>query len=38
MKKATSLSELGFDANGASSGFFRPVSDDSTPTSHTGGG
>jgi len=36
MKKATSLSELGFDANGASSGFFRPVSDgmDSTPTSH----
>ncbi|CAD6248510.1 unnamed protein product [Miscanthus lutarioriparius] len=36
MKKATSLSELGFDANGASTGFFRPVTDgmDSTPTSH----
>ncbi|KAF8676764.1 hypothetical protein HU200_046813 [Digitaria exilis] len=34
MKKASSLCELGFDANGASSGFFRPVSDDATPTSH----
>jgi hypothetical protein len=36
MKKATSLSVLGFDANGTSSGFFRPVSDgmDSTPMSH----
>ncbi|AQK67685.1 L-lactate dehydrogenase [Zea mays] len=34
MKKATSLSELGFDAGDASSGFFRPVSgDSSTPTS-----
>ncbi|CAN6227117.1 unnamed protein product [Urochloa humidicola] len=37
MKKASSLYELGFDANGASSGFFRPVADDAglcTPTSH----
>ncbi|RLM79928.1 L-lactate dehydrogenase A-like [Panicum miliaceum] len=36
MKKASSLSELGFDANGAASGFFRPVADDGlcTPTSH----
>lgn len=35
MKKASSLSELGFDASGASSGFFRPVADcPSTPTSH----
>ena len=35
MKKASSLSELGFDANGAASGFFRPVADGlSTPTSH----
>ena len=36
MKKASSLSELGFDANGAASGFFRPVADDAgaTPTSH----
>ncbi|RCV04469.1 hypothetical protein SEVIR_1G004500v4 [Setaria viridis] len=34
MKKASSLSELGFDANGAASGFFRPVADDTTPTSH----
>jgi L-lactate dehydrogenase len=35
MKKASSLSELGFDANGAASGFFRPVADDggTTPTS-----
>ena len=34
MKKASSLSELGFDANGASSGFFRPVTDGGvTPTS-----
>ncbi|KAL5196398.1 hypothetical protein ABZP36_008363 [Zizania latifolia] len=34
MKKASSLSELGFDADGASSGFFRPVADvPGTPTS-----
>ncbi|GJM89965.1 hypothetical protein PR202_ga06197 [Eleusine coracana subsp. coracana] len=37
MKKAASLSELGFDSDGASSGFFRPVSDGvaaCTPTAH----
>ncbi|CAM0146325.1 unnamed protein product [Urochloa decumbens] len=37
MKKASSLSELGFDAGDASSGFFRPVADDAglyTPTAH----
>ncbi|CAN6271113.1 unnamed protein product [Urochloa humidicola] len=38
MKKASSLSELGFDAGDASSGFFRPVADDGvaviTPTAH----
>nr|P22988.1 RecName: Full=L-lactate dehydrogenase A; Short=LDH-A [Hordeum vulgare]AAA62696.1 L-lactate dehydrogenase [Hordeum vulgare subsp. vulgare] len=35
MHKASSLSELGFDAGGASSGFFRPVADGcpATPTS-----
>ncbi|KAI5008934.1 hypothetical protein ZWY2020_009982 [Hordeum vulgare] len=35
MHKASSLSELGFDAGGASSGFFRPVADGcpGTPTS-----
>ncbi|KAL6629689.1 hypothetical protein ACP70R_029454 [Stipagrostis hirtigluma subsp. patula] len=35
MKKASSLSELGFDAGNASSAFFRPVADGAcTPTSH----
>jgi L-lactate dehydrogenase len=35
MKKASSLSELGFDAGDASSGFFRPVADGgATPTAH----
>ncbi|KAI4995164.1 hypothetical protein ZWY2020_035067 [Hordeum vulgare] len=35
MHKASSLSELGFDAGGASSGFFQPVADGCpvTPTS-----
>jgi hypothetical protein len=32
MHKASSLSELGFNAGTASSGFFRPVADDSPPT------
>jgi L-lactate dehydrogenase len=36
MKKASSLSDLGFNSDGASSGFFRPVAgvDTSTPTAH----
>ncbi|KAL6848482.1 hypothetical protein ACP4OV_021776 [Aristida adscensionis] len=35
MKKASSLSELGFDADGASNGFFRPVADGAcTPSAH----
>ncbi|GJN18762.1 hypothetical protein PR202_gb05959 [Eleusine coracana subsp. coracana] len=37
MKKAASLSELGFDSDGASSGFFRAVADGvaaCTPTAH----
>jgi L-lactate dehydrogenase len=36
MKKASSLSDLGFNADGASSSFFRPVAgvDTTTPTAH----
>ena len=37
MKKASSLSELGFDAGDASSGFFRPVSDSSSSSSAADG-